>query len=162
MGIAIFNVNKVDSALRTHTLNYTRTTGSDPQSLTGTLVLDDSTVVFESGQTPLPNWINTLNMTYTNASGNATNYTKDDFDAVNFVKSVDTVDFSAGRDLVSQFSDIKFFSFSGGPTGGSPNFVMGIDFAEFELTSTPGPTPFLAFLPFIYLINKIKGSIKSE
>ena len=112
MGIAFFNVNKVDSALRTHNLFYTRTTGSDPQSLTGTIIIDDSTVSFDSGQSPLPAWINTLNMTYTNAAGVQTNYTKEDFDAVNFVKSVEVVDFSAGRDLVSQFTDIKFYSFS--------------------------------------------------
>ena len=162
LGVSFFNVSKVDSALRTHNLNYIRTAGTGQQALTGTLVIEDSSVLFGAGQTPLPAWLDTLNMTYTNAAGVQTNYTKTDFSAVNFVKSVDTVDFSNGRDLVSQFTDIRFFSFSSAPSGGSENFRMGIDLAEFNLVSTPGPTPFLAFLPFIYLINKIKSSTKSE
>ena len=159
MGIAFFNVTKVDSALRTHNLNYTREAGSGLQRLTGTLVLDDSSVTFGSGQS-MPAWVDTLDMTYTDTTGNTQNFTKSDFFALNFVKSVDTVDFS--ENLVPQFSDIRFYGLGAAPSAGSANFRMGIDLAEFQLASTPGPFPFLAFLPFMYLINKIKGSLKSE
>ena len=163
LGVTFFNVSKVDSALRTHQLNYVREAGTGDQALTGTIIIDDSSVTFGSFQSPIPAWVDTLNMTYTDASGNAQNFTKSDFNAINFVKKVGvTVDYSAGRDLVSQFQDIRFYSGGVAPSGGSSTFRMGIDLAEFNLVSTPGPFPFFAFLPFIYFINKIKKSIKSE
>ncbi len=162
LGVSFFNANKVDSALRTHNLNYVRESpASGSQSLTGTIVIDDSSVAFGEGLS-MPAWINSLDMTYTDNSGNSQNFSKANFFALNFVKNVDTVDFSEGRDLVSQFTDIRFYGLGDAPSAGSSNFRMGIDLAEFQLESTPGPFPFLAFLPFLYLINKIKGSIKSE
>lgn len=161
--MSFFNVNKVDSALRTHALNYLREAGSGSQALTGTIVFDDSSITTGSFQSPLPGWITTLDMTYTDTGGAQQTFDINDFSAINWVpKAGVTVDYSNGTDLVSQFTDIRFYSGSDAPSGGSSNFRMGIDLAEFKLESTPGPFPFLAFLPFLYLINKIKGSIKSE
>ena len=48
LGVSFFNGSKVNSALRTHQLNYTREAGSGSQALTGTLIIDDSSVTFGS------------------------------------------------------------------------------------------------------------------
>ena len=159
-----FSISQVQSALVTHPLQYQRVTGTS-ETLSGTLIIDTSqTITFGSFLTDggdLPSWINTLNFTYTDSSGNSQNFDKTDYAALRFVKNVDTVDYT-NSDLKPQFTDISFLSKdSTSPSaGGGTAFQMDFDNVEFNLVNTPSPLPLLGFLPFIFAIKKIKRSIK--
>jgi len=164
LGTSFLNSSKVEAALRTHPLSYERRNGTS-ETLTGTLIIDDAGSItfgnFITDSGGLPSWINTLDMTYTDSSGTATNYTKTDFAALRFVKNVDSVNYTT--DLVPQFTKIQFIAAGDGPSGGGgTNFQMDMDEAEFELTATPSPLPLMAFLPFIYFVKKIKRNLKPQ
>ena len=159
-----FGVSQIQAALVTHPLEYQRVTGTT-ETLVGTLILDTSeTITFGSFITDggdLPSWINTLNFTYTDSSGNSQSFDKNDYAALRFVKSVDTVDYT-NSDLKPQFTDISFISkdATSPSAGGGTAFQMDFDNVEFDLVSTPGPLPLLGFLPFVFAIKKIKKAIK--
>ena len=146
-------------------LNYT-TDASDNTDLTlsGTLVIDTNAAgaanrdQTNSRGTALPAWISSLSLNITDSDisdgDDSATYTKSDFDVFAWEPTTPgSVNFD--NDLVSQFNDISFLSFT--PGFSSTQQMQQHDGQnEFTLTSTPSPLLFIGILPLLTFYRKLK------
>ena len=170
----------VNAAIITIPLNYNTESSvnniNDDLTLSGTMTIDTdldtnderftqySLRAFNNTRKAIPNWVTSVTLTVTdsdttpadginhNGDLNGT-FNKSDFDfwvwkPTNGV----TVDFD--QDLVQQFDDIAFIG-NFGMTSNGVN-IQDIGDAEFLLTSTPIPLPFVGFFSFLYYARKLK------
>ena len=148
--LSTFNVEKTEAVV-THPLNYNLFEGDG--ALSGSITFDETSVQTGAFVTDL-SWITSLTITYTPAVGAIQNFSKSDYAAIRFIPT-GTPDYSEGRDLVSQFSDINFLAATGGvPSAGDQSFEMNFDTNEYLLASTPSPLPLLSLIPIVLFTRK--------
>jgi len=182
--LGIFNTQRVNSAIYTHTLNYTNS--DHGHSLTGRVSFDDSNLIssnypdgifsFGSG-----NFITNITFTYTNNTTNQVfTLTNTDFDDTTFgrvrIEYSSTPDFNVA-DLTTQLTDLAFRSENTGSIQMSPNinrFELELNDTsggsaiknDFELNEivyhSPGPLPIFGFLTAFSSMKKLKRKYKNQ
>ena len=178
--LGIFNTEKVNAAIYTHTLNYANS--DHGHSLQGQVSFDDSNVIasnypngvysFGSG-----NFITNITYTYTNnTTGNVFTLSSSDFNDPVFAKVrieySGTPDFSVA-DLTTQLTDLAFQADSDGAVIMSDNFSKfelevregGIK-NDFELSTiayhSPGPLPIFGLLTAFSAMKNLKRKYKNH